>query len=439
MNYYFSEGSVTVRLTRDVRNKNSVDDCPLRWCITHKRERVYYSTGKSLDLKNWKRFQQAEEADFNFKTKALDLKELKDDLGNYFENVLKPIVKDLTFKHTFSFDALNSRLGKSDVMTLNDAFQVKIDSLIAKDRIGNGTIYKTVKNSLEDFKGNKIPFESVTVKFLNDYEKYLIKKGVRTATISLYMRTLRAVINNDRQPYLKDELYPFGRGRYMIKTSKGANKIALTLKQIHAIENFDCGDTLTEFCRDMWIFSFYGSGINFTDIFRLMYTDIVMGELNFVRYKTRNTKADETFISVPVLEPMKRIIGKYGNKIRDGYIFPLLNDCTNEAERRKKIFNITHEANKRIKAICRELKNEDGTMMIPDFSLVNIYTGRHSYATILNKLGIPESFIGQQLGHSKRTITQGYFGDFDRELRFKYNSLLLNPDNDNKVVFMNVI
>lgn len=437
MKYYLSENGLTVRLVRDVRKKNPEGDCPLKWCVTYKRKRVYYSTGKSLNLKDWQRFEDAEEADFNFKTKASDLKELKVDLGDYLEDTLKPIVKDL--KNSFSFEALNSRLGKSDISNINDAFQAKIDSLIKSNRIGNSTIYKTVKKSLEGFKGTNISFDSITVGFLNKYEAHLLENGVRTATISLYMRTLRAIINNDRQPYLKDEAYPFGRGKYLIKTSKGANKIALTLKQIHAIENSDCGDSLTEFCRDMWLFSFYGSGINFTDIFRLKYTDIVMGELNFVRFKTRNTKSDETFISVPILEPMKRIIWKHGNKSKNGYIFPLLNDCNNEVERRKKIFNITHEGNKRIKAVCKELKHEDGTMMIPNFDLVNNYTARHSYATILNKLRVPESYIGQQLGHSKRTVTQGYFGEFDRDYRFEYNSLLLNPGNDDKVRLLNVI
>ncbi len=164
-----------------------------------------------------------------------------------------------------------------------------------------------------------------------------------------------------------------------------------------------------------------------------------MGELNFVRFKTRNTKTDETFINVPILEPMKRIIAKHGNKSKGGYIFPLLNDCTNEQDRRKKIFNITHESNKRIKAICRELKHDDSTLMIPDYDSVNNYTARHSYATILNKLKVPESFISQQLGHSKQNVTQGYFNEFDRDERFKYNSLLLNLENDSKVKYMNVI
>ncbi|MEA5080874.1 MAG: site-specific integrase [Dysgonamonadaceae bacterium] len=439
MQYIYTKNGITLKLIRDIKRRNVNDLCPLKWRITYKRNSVFYPTDIKLNLNDWKLFENSTDYDFQFKTRSAGhLKGYKDDLENSFINKLRPAIIKLS--DNFSFDALNSELGKADINTVNDAFQSKIDNLIANNRIGNSTIYKTVKRSLESYKGKKISFNSISVTFLNKYEAFLIGEGVKTATISLYMRTLRAIINNEGKPYLKDEAYPFGRGKYVIKTSKGAEKIALTLKQIHALEEFECGDTLTELCRDIWIFSLYGSGINFTDIFRLKYTDIVLGELNFVRFKTRNTRNDETYINVPILEPMKCIIHKHGNKLKDGYIFPLLNDCKNESDKRKKIFNITHESNKRIKAICRELKNDDDTLMIPDYNNVNNYTARHSYATILNKLRVPESYISQQLGHSTQTVTQGYFGEFDREARFEYNSLLLNPDNDNKKIkYLNVI
>ncbi len=419
---------VSIALARKYRNKED-DICPAFWRITYNRKHKYYSSGFSFSANDWDDFVNRD---------LQKHKDIKYTLQKYLDNTLKPIVNNLVENNQFSFDALNQRLAKSDITSVNEAFRNKIEVLIAKNRIGNSTIYKTVLNSLENFSGKNIPFNNITVSFLNKYEKHLSDRGIKTATISLYMRTLRAIINNEGKPYLKDEAYPFGRGKYLIKTSKGV-KVALTLKQIHGIENFKCEDVLTELCRDLWLFSFYGSGINFTDMFRMKYTDIVIGELTFVRYKTRNTRNEETYISVPILEPMKRIIQKHGNKSKAGLIFPICNDCKNETDKRRKIGNIIHESNKRIKAICRELKNDDGTPMIPDYNLVNNYTARHSYATILNRLGVPESFISQQLGHSIQTVTQGYFGDFDRDARFRYNSLLLNPEIDNKIKYINVI
>ena len=106
----------------------------------------------------------------------------------------------------------------------------RLMSLLISNRIGNSTIYKTVKNSLEGYKGTNISFDSITVGFLNKYEAYLKDNGVKTATISIYMRTLRAIINNNNKPYLKDEAYPFGRGKYLITNSKGANKLAFNIE-----------------------------------------------------------------------------------------------------------------------------------------------------------------------------------------------------------------
>jgi hypothetical protein len=219
MKYYYSNNGVTAYLMRDVRKKNPNDQCPLRWCITYKRKRAYYSTGIFLDETDWSLFENSAELDFNFKTKARHLKEHKDDLGRYFETKLKPVVKELAAD--FSFEALNAKLGKSDILNVNDAFQAKIDALISNNRLGNATIYRTVKHSLEGFKGANISFDAITVPFLNKYEKYLSDNGVKTATISLYMRTLRAIINNEGSPYLKGDAYPFGRGKYVPKTSKG--------------------------------------------------------------------------------------------------------------------------------------------------------------------------------------------------------------------------
>jgi len=426
--FRYRNRDVSIALMRKERSKGE-NLSPVFWRITYNRVRKYYSSGFEFTSDDWN----------DFVNRSLQKhKDTKTTLQHYFEKTLRPAIDKLVEEDKFSFEALNYKLSKSDILTVNDAFRNKINRLIKDDHIGNSTIYKTVLNSLESYKGKNISFSNVTVAFLNKYEKHLSDNGVKTATISLYMRTLRAIINNEGKPYLKDEAYPFGRGKYVPKTSKGV-KIALTLKQIHAIEMFECGDSLTEMCRDLWLFSFYGSGINYTDMFRMEYTNIVIGELTFVRYKTRNTRNNETYISIPILEPMKRIIQKYGNKSKDGLIFPICNDCKRETDKRKKICAITHESNKRIKAICRELKNDDDTPMIPNYDLVNNYTARHSFATILSKLGVPESYISQQLGHSTQTVTQGYFGEYDRDERFKYNSMLLDINNESKLKFLNVI
>ena len=138
MKYFYSNGDTTLRLMRDVRKKDPDGECPIKWCVTFRRKREYYSTGKTLDAKNWTLFELSEEPDFNFKTKALHLKEFKNDIQKYFEDTLKPIVKSLS--GNFTFEALNQLLGKSDIVTVNDAFTAKISDLIEDNKIGNSEI-----------------------------------------------------------------------------------------------------------------------------------------------------------------------------------------------------------------------------------------------------------------------------------------------------------
>ena len=63
MKYYYANNGVTAYLMRDIRNKNADFSCTIRWCVTFKRKRVYYSTGISMDAVQWERFEKADEAD----------------------------------------------------------------------------------------------------------------------------------------------------------------------------------------------------------------------------------------------------------------------------------------------------------------------------------------------------------------------------------------
>ena len=50
---YYNSFGVTVNITRDLRRKKSLENCPLKWCITSRRVRSYYSTGISLNESDW--------------------------------------------------------------------------------------------------------------------------------------------------------------------------------------------------------------------------------------------------------------------------------------------------------------------------------------------------------------------------------------------------
>lgn len=419
MKFHYSNNGITAYLMRDIRKKDSEGDCPLRWCVTYKRNRRYYSTGISLNLKDWELFEMSENSDFNFKTKARHLKENKNDLEVYFENKLKPIVKELA--DNFTFEGLGNKLGKSDISNLNEAFQAKIDDLYENDRINYAESFKSTLKSIEDYYGKGINFNSITPDFLRKYEKHLLDSGKTVTTVGFYMRNLRVIINGDGEPYLKGGKYPFGVGGYKYTIPKGERReMALELGQIHMIQAHKC-EPSSEIYRNMWVFSFYGNGINMTDICRLKYSEIQNGEITFVRKKTKNKRRTVVRTYIPITRPIQDIINKHGNKNKDGYIFPFLNRIETEKQIVRKIADVTKSVNETIRHITKELNLPDG---------ITAYSTRHSYVTILERLNVPRIFIQNSLGHTTESVTDNYSKMAERELRFKYNSLLLPKSND---------
>ena len=239
MKLHFLRNGVSAYLTRDVRKKDPSAECALKWCVTYRRKQSYYQTGISLGPKEWKLFCDAEERDFDLKTKEANrLKEVKDDLTEYFEETLKPLIKELS--DNFSFDALNTELFKGSRDSVNDAFDSKIELLTADNSIGNAAIYRTTYNALLKFKhyknikgkgkkedfmqlckqyrhitkgrhavvvNDRISFDEITPKFLKDCDTFLREIGTSDASIGMYMRTFRAMIDAAPADKDHDELF----------------------------------------------------------------------------------------------------------------------------------------------------------------------------------------------------------------------------------------
>jgi integrase len=403
----YSFNGVSLSLIRDKRGKDANKPCPVKWRITFKRKQVYYSTGINLSLEEWETLPTSRKP---------TLKEHRDVLQAYFDGVIGKAVKELAQVDSFTFDSLNVRLSKAVVNTVNAAFRAKIFELTEKDSIGNANMYKCALASLEAFAGDKLAFDTITPKWLNRYLAHLEKKGLKYSSIGMYMRTLRAIVNDAmKQDLIKQASYPFGKGKFEIPTGAG-REMALLLDDIKKIAAYECSTDTMAMCRDLWMFSFYCNGANFGDLCRFTFDDIEQGEIYFYRKKTFTKTLNKKEIIAPILPPMQSIIDRWGNeKSAKGLIFPFCNGCTTEAEMKLKIFDIIRLTNRQIKLVTKALD-------LPDIST---YNARHSYATILAKMRVPESYIAESLGHANRTITQSYFGSYSKEERIQYNSMLL--------------
>lgn len=406
--FNYSNSGVTVSSILDNRRATNDNLFPVKIRVTFQRIRKYYSTGKYIITEEWDKLPDA---------KSKKMLSLRLDIQNTFD-IVKDTVQGLIHEGGFSFGALNSRLNKSPSDTLNAGFKIKIQALLDNEQVGTHLFYQDAFRSVEAFGGENILYTTVTVDWLKNYEKYMLKLGRAYSTIGMYCRAIRCIINEaKRAGLIKENQYPFGKGKFEIPTGKG-RKLALTLQQIKSVANYSDGNEATEKYRDMWFFSYLCNGINFADMLTLKFSNIQNGEICFIRAKTIRTSKVKKEVCAVLTPEMKAIIMKWGNKSQkpDDYIFGFLTGRETPFKEKDVIKATTKLCNKRLKKIGAKL----------GIGKVSTYTARHSYATVLKRSGANIAYISESLGHNDLKTTENYLASFEKEERVKNASFLTN-------------
>jgi len=406
--FNYANNGVTVSSILDDRRATNDNLYPIKIRVTFQRTRKYYPTGKYLKSEAWENLPD---------TKSKKMLSTKFDIQNTFD-IVKDTVQGLLHEGGFSFEALNRRLTKSPSDTLNAGFKVKIQALLDNEQVGTHLFYQDALKSVESYGGENISYMAVTVEWLKNYEKYMLKLGRAYTTIGMYCRAIRSVINEaKRAGIIKENQYPFGNGKYEIPTGTG-RKLALTLQQIKSVAYYTDGKETTEKYRDLWFFSYLCNGINFADMLTLKYSNIRNGEICFLRAKTTRTSKVKKEVCAILTPEMNAIIKKWGNKSQkpDEYIFKYLTGKETPFEEKDVIKAVTKLCNKRLKKIGTTLGIES----------LSTYTARHSYATVLKRSGANIAYISESLGHNDLKTTENYLASFEKEERVKNSSFLTN-------------
>ena len=177
------------------------------------------------------------------------------------------------------------------------------------------------------------------------------------------MRTLRAIINNNRgdRPYIEAEKYPFGvsRGKYAIPEG-GRREIALSIEQIWEIEEYQTENVTLATARDIFVFMFYCNGLNFGDLCRLRYENIDVSN-DKSSFNERDTEKDsETNIHLRAdPSPNDRDYKPAGTKNRMD-TFPFLNGIEPTDSNERKIINAMRLSLDQINTSLKQIANELG-------------------------------------------------------------------------------
>jgi len=187
---------------------------------------------------------------------------------------------------------------------------------------------------------------------------------------------------------------------------------ALSLEQMERIRNLNL--TSSSPLYDSWnifLFSYYLMGMNFTDIAYLKWENIVEGKASYQRAKTGKRYV------IRLLDPAQKILKQFARRKNSGYIFPILTDKHDTAVSQKyRIQKVLKQFNSDLKAIGKEAKID-----IP----LTSYVARHTWANVLKKKDIPISKISEGLGHRTEKTTRIYLESFENEELDKINESIL--------------
>ena len=276
-------------------------------------------------------------------------------------------------------------------------------------------------NSLKSFR-SKMSFRDVTVELLKDYEAWLLADGKSISTVGIYLRPLRAIINEaiGEGVISRETNYAFGKRKYQIPAARNIKK-ALTIVEIGKIMHFEATPgSWKEKARDFFILSYLCNGINIKDIALLKYKNIEGDYIHFTRAKTQHTnRTASTPISIYLLKEVAVIIERWRNvnMDRDNYLFPILENGVGAERELRLIQQFTKMINHYIKQIAS---------IVGITKHVTSYYARHSYATILRNSGAPTAFISESLGHTSTKTTASYLDSFENDTKKEWANSLVN-------------
>ena len=369
----------------------------LQVCRNGKRH--YQSLGVSINPKFWDIKKNRLKS--NCPNKVIIQKIINDKLAELQNRILELSAERKEFTAT---TILNEGKRKLELATVDDFYQELIAQFTTEGKCGNRLIYKGSYNSLYTFTRGKldIPFSDIDVDWLKRYEKWLRSKNNKDTTISLLFRTLRSTYNKAiKAKCARKSDYPFDEykiNKFDTRTQKRAIPKTDVLKFMQDVES---NQPYVQLSKDVFVFSYFCGGINFTDIAQLTTLNIVEGRLHYVRQKT----GKQVKIGIPY-EAMA-IIKKYESD-SNGYLFPILDRKIHKTpmQKQNRIHKVLAKVNKNLKMLSEQL-GVNGN--------ITTYVARHSFASVLKKSGVNIALISEALGHSDLGTTQIYLDSFDNE------------------------
>lgn len=407
---YFCFMRTNIVLTQDTRRAKKDGSFPIIFRLSHIGKTLPISTGLSINISDWDNTKRQIKKTYSGVSSVTRLNnQLQKRKATIFD-VINKLEEDGTL-NGYSITQLKKLIIGSET---NSEFFTYTKDLVSElnkaGRFGNGKIYTTIIGVLKTFhKKNHLDFREINSNFLKRFETFHLSKGNSLNSLSVYLRTVRAIYNQAiTAGVVEKKYYPFDS--YKIRQTKTQKRAIsnVELKKIMELkfdENHECFHA-----RNYFIISYFLYGVNFIDMAFLKPSNIIDGRVQFKRRKTGKE------YSIKIGSQLEQMLSFYLNdKKKDDFIFPIIKREL-EIDQYHDVKWARAQYNKRLKIIAELCSIETN---------LTSYVSRHSFATQAMLKNIPLTAISEMMGHSRLNTTQIYLKTLPNEVLDDYNEKIL--------------
>ena len=406
--FKYSKNGISVFVVLDRRRMKKSGLYPVKVEVVSRRVQKYYPTGQDISEEEWMHFP------------ACSGSAAVERIEDAFYRV-RSEVDALVRNGNFSFSALLTRFGGRGSGTVDSMLAAMMEEFRREGKVNSFYRCRSALKNINRFGGSDIPLADVTVDWLKRCEKFWTDEGKSRTTVSIYMKTLKTVMKQALDDgMIPATAFPYGYRRYVIRSGEG-RKLALSKSSIKKIIQYR-GDPRLEEYRDLWLFSYLCNGINFRDMLYLRYSNVIGGEIWFVRSKTKYSVSGGKQIRAVFTPEMRMIVARWGNEYDgngDTYLFRYASPLDDAFDTACLVRKVIARCNRALAKLAEEIG-------IPRFTT---YSARHSYASVLKWNGADISYISESLGHSNLAVTENYLAGAAYKDRMEKAHLLTDLDS----------
>lgn len=302
--------------------------------------------------------------------------------------------------------------------TLNELIKEKISYLEEDGQIGTRNSYRTLHSYITSRFG-EVKITDFNASFARNFKAKLIEDGKSPSTIHTYLSLLTAIFNYSTYLGLtREKDYPVRRRTFEVdKPTKPKmlkrNGNVLTIEQMKSIYELwnELYDDDEVYYLGLFLVSYLSNGANLQDVMRFRWNE----NNNIIVFQREKTKRkSDMLITVPIIQPLRNILDKIASKYEpETCLFDL---PEKDEEKRMLISSVNNKVSSTLRKFSKTLGLTEK---------VSVTYARHTYATVMNRLGAPFTYIELSMGHSLNGVVGNYVANYQIEDAFKWNSMLL--------------